>query len=86
MYSDLGIHWASSIPAFLALACLPFPFLFYKHGAKIRSKCEFAAEAAKAMERMQSKHVDVTEDEAMAEAEQTEKDRRQSNAAGTQVF
>ncbi|KAL1967131.1 hypothetical protein VTN77DRAFT_3422 [Rasamsonia byssochlamydoides] len=30
MYHNLGIHWASTIPAFLALACTPFPFLFYK--------------------------------------------------------
>jgi hypothetical protein len=40
-----GIHWASTIPAFLALACLPFPFLFYKYGAAIRKKCKYAAEA-----------------------------------------
>lgn len=46
MYADLGIHWASSIPAFLALACVPFPFFFYKYGAAIRSRCKFAAEAA----------------------------------------
>lgn len=25
MYENLGIHWASTIPAFLALACVPFP-------------------------------------------------------------
>lgn len=30
MYAGLGIHWASCIPAFLALICVPFPFLFYK--------------------------------------------------------
>ncbi|KXJ97742.1 major facilitator superfamily transporter [Microdochium bolleyi] len=46
MYSALGIHWASSVPAFLALACLPFPFLFYKYGESIRVKCRYAAEAA----------------------------------------
>ncbi|KAJ1337439.1 MFS transporter DHA1 family multidrug resistance protein [Microdochium nivale] len=46
MYSALGIHWASSIPAFLGLACLPFPFLFYKYGESIRLKCKYAAEAA----------------------------------------
>jgi len=46
MYRGLGIHWASSIPAFLALACAPFPFLFYKYGARIRERCFFAAEAA----------------------------------------
>lgn len=52
MYDTLGIHWASSIPAFLALACTPFPFLFYKYGAKIRLKCKYAAQAAQIMEDM----------------------------------
>jgi hypothetical protein len=52
MYANLGIHWASSIPAFLALACVPFPFLFYKHGATIRQRCKFAAEAAVLQEKM----------------------------------
>lgn len=45
MYDALGIHWASSIPAFLALACLPFPFIFYRYGPAIRKRCKFAAEA-----------------------------------------
>jgi hypothetical protein len=53
MYADLGIHWASSIPAFLALACVPFPFFFYKYGAAIRQRCKFAAEAAQFLEKMQ---------------------------------
>ncbi|KJZ72450.1 hypothetical protein HIM_08119 [Hirsutella minnesotensis 3608] len=46
MYDALGIHWASSIPAFLALACVPFPFLFYKYGPAIRERCKFAAQSA----------------------------------------
>jgi len=46
MYKSLGIHWASSIPAFLALACVPFPFLFYKYGKAIRMRCKYAAESA----------------------------------------
>jgi hypothetical protein len=53
MYANLGIHWASSIPAFLALACVPFPFLFYMYGEAIRQRCKFAAEAAKLLEQMQ---------------------------------
>ncbi|KAJ4301842.1 hypothetical protein N0V90_003938 [Kalmusia sp. IMI 367209] len=52
MYSGLGIHWASSIPAFLAVACLPFPFLFYKYGAAIRKKCKYAAQSEAFMERI----------------------------------
>lgn len=52
MYKDLGIHWASSVPAFLALACVPAPVLFYKYGARIRSRCKYASEAAAVMEQM----------------------------------
>jgi MFS family permease len=50
MYGTLGNDWASSIPAFLALGCLPFPFLFYKYGPQIRSKCKFASNGAKTLE------------------------------------
>jgi len=45
MYDSLGIHWASSITAFLAVACVPFPLLFYKYGAAIRSRCKYAAQS-----------------------------------------
>jgi len=44
MYNNLGIHWASMIPAFLALACVPFPFVLYKYGPAIRTRCKYAAE------------------------------------------
>jgi hypothetical protein len=54
MYHNLGIHWASSVPAFLALLCVPFPFLFYRYGARIRMKCKYAAEAARVLEQMQA--------------------------------
>ena len=52
MYTRLGIHWASTIPAFLALACVPFPFLFYKYGPSIREKCKYAAQAAAFMRQL----------------------------------
>ncbi|THC88891.1 hypothetical protein EYZ11_011660 [Aspergillus tanneri] len=52
MYDGLGIHWASCIPAFLALACVPFPFLFYKYGAAIRKSCTFAAQSDAFMRQM----------------------------------
>jgi len=45
MYEALGIHWAASIPAFLAVACIPMPFLLYKFGPAIRRRCKFAAES-----------------------------------------
>lgn len=52
MYDRLGIHWASAVPAFLALVCVPFPFLFYRYGHAVRRRCRFAREAADAMLRM----------------------------------
>lgn len=65
MYNNLGIHWASSIPAFLALACVPFPFLFYKYGPAIRKRCKFAAESDAFMRSImeQAKTVPAEEEE-----------------------
>jgi len=73
MYKNLGIHWASSIPAFLALACVPFPFLFYKYGEPIRMKCKYAAEAARVLKEMMNKP-DEDEYEAEQEVEEEEKE------------
>ena len=53
MYHNLGIHWASSIPAFLALVFAPFPFLLYKYGPAIRARCKYSAEALEAMKQLQ---------------------------------
>ena len=49
MYSALGIHWAAALPGFLALACVPAIFIFWKYGAAIRSKCKYAADAERQM-------------------------------------
>ncbi|KAF2124651.1 MFS general substrate transporter [Dothidotthia symphoricarpi CBS 119687] len=46
LYSSLGIHWASSVPAFLALIFIPCLFAFYKWGDKLRGMTRFGAEAA----------------------------------------
>ncbi|KAL6820454.1 major facilitator superfamily domain-containing protein [Trichoderma sp. SZMC 28015] len=42
MYNKLGFQWASSLLAFLTVAMMPFPYLFFKYGKKIRSKSRFA--------------------------------------------
>lgn len=57
LYENLGIHWGSSVPAFLSLAFLPFPWLFMKYGARIRAKCKFAAEATETMAKLRAQHV-----------------------------
>lgn len=57
MYQNLGIHWASSVPAFLALVCVPFPFLFYKYGPPIRKKCKYSREAEEFMDEIKARKV-----------------------------
>lgn len=61
MYRALGIHWASTIPAFLALAFLPAPLLFYKYGEAIRMKCKYAAQAAEIMANIRKAEEETSE-------------------------
>lgn len=61
MFQRLGTHWGSSVPAFLALAFAPVPFLLFRYGPAIRSRCKYSAEAVayvKAMhgQEMRSSH------------------------------
>ncbi|KAH8167420.1 hypothetical protein CIB48_g798 [Xylaria polymorpha] len=57
LYKALGIHWGSSVPAFLSVVFLPFPFLFMKYGARIRAKCKYAAEATETMAKLRAQHM-----------------------------
>lgn len=54
MYDNLGIHLASTVPAILAVACVPFPFLFYRYGPAIRRRCKFAKEGEEALEKIRA--------------------------------
>jgi multidrug resistance protein len=63
MYSRLGIHWASSLPAFLALACLPAPLIFYKYGEAIRMRCKYSAQAHEALKQMKDAAEETSKDE-----------------------
>lgn len=71
MYNNLGIHWASSIPAFLALVCVPAPFLFYKYGPSIRTRCKYAAQSDAFMRKMQAQMQQTDSD---SQNDSTEKD------------
>lgn len=42
MYERLGDQWASSLLAFLGLACCGIPFLFWTFGARIRQRSKYA--------------------------------------------
>ena len=81
MYKNLGIHWASSIPAFLALMCVPFPFLFYKYGARIRVKCKFARVAQEKMVEMMEGEVEEEEDVSGGEKREEEGEKAPTQAA-----
>ncbi|CAD6920454.1 unnamed protein product [Tilletia controversa] len=52
MYDSLGIHGAPALAAGLAALCVPFPFLLYKYGPAIRTRCRYAAEAAKLLDQI----------------------------------
>jgi hypothetical protein len=54
MYENLGVHWASAVPAFIALACFPFPIFFLKYGERIRRRCRYSAEAARYLDALKS--------------------------------
>ena len=41
MYRNLGVHWASSLLAFLSLAMAIIPFAFIKYGERIRANSLF---------------------------------------------
>ncbi|KAK4105190.1 MFS general substrate transporter [Parathielavia hyrcaniae] len=42
MYEGLGFQWATGLLAFVTLALLPFPYIFFRYGKKIRAKSRFA--------------------------------------------
>lgn len=41
MYEALGIAWATSLLAFIGLALLPIPFVFFRFGPKIRNSSHY---------------------------------------------
>ncbi|KAK0617352.1 major facilitator superfamily domain-containing protein [Immersiella caudata] len=42
MYEGLGFQWATGVLAFLTLAMLPFPYIFFRYGKRIRARSKFA--------------------------------------------
>jgi MFS family permease len=45
LFATIGVYWALSIPAFLSLLYVPFPFVLYYYGVDIRARCKYASEA-----------------------------------------
>ncbi|KAI1411776.1 putative bicyclomycin resistance protein [Hypoxylon sp. FL1857] len=44
MYEKLGNQWGSSLLAFLTVAMMPFPYLFFRYGKQIRKKSRYATQ------------------------------------------
>lgn len=44
MYEALGLGWGNSLLAFIALACAPVSYIFYRYGEKIRTHPRFQLE------------------------------------------
>ncbi|CAL5874945.1 uncharacterized protein PFLUO_LOCUS9248 [Penicillium psychrofluorescens] len=42
MYNNLGFHWATTLLGFLTLVMMPFPYIFFRYGSRIRKKSRFA--------------------------------------------
>jgi hypothetical protein len=42
MYDKLGFQWASSLLGFICIALVPWPYIFFKYGKRIRSKSRYA--------------------------------------------
>lgn len=42
MYEGLGVEWATSVLAFVTLALIPFPLIFWYYGRRIRKLSKFA--------------------------------------------
>ncbi|KAL2260944.1 hypothetical protein VTK26DRAFT_4928 [Humicola hyalothermophila] len=42
LYEGLGFQWATGLLAFITLAMLPFPYIFFRYGKKIRGRSRFA--------------------------------------------
>ncbi|KAK4185555.1 major facilitator superfamily domain-containing protein [Podospora australis] len=42
MYEALGFQWATGLLAFITLALLPFPYIFFRFGKRIRARSRYA--------------------------------------------
>lgn len=42
MFHNLGVNWAATLLALVALILAPSPFLFYKYGVSVRRRSTFA--------------------------------------------
>jgi membrane protein implicated in regulation of membrane protease activity len=55
MYEKLGPHWAGTMLAFLEVALIPIPFVFYRYGHRIRRKSPLIRKMQEDKERAEGK-------------------------------
>lgn len=62
MYEELKVDWATSVFAFVSLAMVPLPFVFYKFGSKFRQNSKYSFEAeARMLEAEEEKNQKISE-------------------------
>ncbi|KAM0792067.1 hypothetical protein ACM66B_004772 [Microbotryomycetes sp. NB124-2] len=70
MYTNLGVNWATTLLALIALLIAPSPFIFYRYGARIRGASRFAP------------CLDIPMRERVEREEREELERQQAHSAG----
>ena len=86
MYKNLGVQWASSIPAFMSLICTPFPYLFYKYGLQIRVHCRYAAEAKRVLDALQSAARNPSDISSPASGDSSQAATETDNVVGNEII
>lgn len=76
MYDRLGYEWATTLLAFISLACCGIPFLFWKYGERIRQRSRFAY----AGDDSPDEKGDVGRDGANRDADETDEDLRRARS------
>lgn len=77
MFIGMHIQWASTLLGCVAVALAPIPFIFYKYGAKIRSKSKIAPVFSAPADEPESSDTNVDENEEV----QREKEEEHNAAA-----
>lgn len=70
MYKTLGANWAGTLLGLLEVLCIPIPFVFYRYGARIRSKSTLIRKMRADREKADNKRARAAEkSQRMADAE-----------------
>ena len=78
MYKALGANWAGTLLGLLEVICIPIPFVFYRYGARIRSRSTLIRQMRADREKADKKRAKAAE----KAGRRTETDKIAENAIG----